>query len=131
MLQSFYPPLFMQGAFNCPHCYVYANQTWSVRLTANTSLRPGQGAVFTVLNVHISRCRYCGKDAIWVNERLSYPETTTAPLPSPDMPESVIKDYLEASLISVKSPRGAAALLRLAIQKLCIQLGQTGKNLND
>ena len=35
------------------------------------------------------------------------------------MPDSVLKDYMEASEIADKSPRAAAALLRLAVQRLC------------
>jgi len=38
------------------------------------------------------------------------------PEPHPDMPESVRADYLEAFRVFTTSPRGAAALLRLAIQ---------------
>ena len=59
-----------------------------------------------------------------------YPETGSAPFPNPEMPESVKKLYLEAASIMNKSPKGAAALLRLSIQILCKELGEEGKNIN-
>ena len=37
---------------------------------------------------------------------------------------------MEAATILDKSSRGAAALLRLVIQKLCIKLGERGEDLN-
>jgi hypothetical protein len=46
------------------------------------------------------------------------------------MPEEITADYLEAGQILSRSPRGAAALLRLAIQKLCPILGATKSDIN-
>jgi hypothetical protein len=59
------------------------------------------------------------------------PSGGTAELPHPDMPESVRADYEEAREICGASPRAAAALLRLAIQKLCKELGEPGKDISD
>jgi hypothetical protein len=66
-----------------------------------------------------------------VKSALVYPVRGEAPLPNPDMPEDVRLDFDEAGRIFQISPRGAAALLRLAIQKLCRELGGKGQNIDD
>jgi hypothetical protein len=48
-----------------------------------------------------------------------YPEVISVDNLNEDMPEEVKFDYNEAALIVEKSPRAAAALLRLGIEKLC------------
>jgi Domain of unknown function (DUF4145) len=53
------------------------------------------------------------------------------PQPSPDMPEDVAQDFIEARAVLPYSPRSSAALLRLALEKLCIHLELPGKSLNE
>lgn len=60
-----------------------------------------------------------------------YPNYSGIEPPNQDLDKGIQDDYMEAAGILQKSPRGAAALLRLAIQKLCTQLGETGKDINE
>ena len=82
-------------------------------------------------NIHLSECYHCEKIAVWLHDRLIFPSNKYAIQPNPDMSDDVKSVFEEAREIVDASPRGAAALLRLAIQKICIELGEQGKNLDD
>ena len=68
---------------------------------------------------------------IWFEQQCIWPLTGSAPVPSPDMPDDIKADYLEARSVASLSPRGAAALLRLAVDKLTSHLGAKGKSIDD
>jgi len=128
-------PEFQKSAFNCPHCGAFAKMTWaqeSIYMFGNRHTTP----------IWASYCSHCQRLAYWqeaphpaesdpVAGHMIIPSGATAPLPHPDMPQVVLADYMEAREVAGSSPRAAAALLRLAIQKLCAELGETGKNIND
>ena len=78
----------------------------------------------------VSQCNSCGAPTIWLRDTMVYPDHGFAEPPNSDLPDDIRQDYNEARSILNKSPRGAAALLRLAIQKLCQHLGQSGNNIN-
>ncbi|MGO8931410.1 MAG: DUF4145 domain-containing protein [Limisphaerales bacterium] len=81
-------------------------------------------------NLWLSKCYNCKKVAVWVSDRLLFPATKVGVPPNPDLPEEILHDFEEAREIVNSSPRGAAALLRLCIQKLCSHLGEKGKNID-
>jgi hypothetical protein len=93
----------------------------------------GQGVYVKLLlmNVTVSECFSCNQLAIWRADNLIYPAQTVQFEPHEDMPAEVRCDFLEAASVVNSSPRGAAALLRLAIQNLMKTLRQPGRNLND
>jgi len=68
----------------------------------------------------------CNGETIWYKGKMIYPEESTAPHPSEDMPENVKEIYIEARGIHNKSPRATAALLRVAIEELVKLSGVKG-----
>ena len=127
-------PEYGKSAFNCPHCGAYADQFWSLLSAKGYH----DGALLNTAPLKedfnqfaVSKCRKCERASIWIEEELEYPKRLTVSRPNKDLPEDIKKDYLEAASILQDSPRGAAALLRLCIQKLCKHLGQKGENIND
>jgi hypothetical protein len=83
-----------------------------------------------VQNLFLSKCYNCKKFAVWLHDSLINPQSKIGPLPNPDLPPSIARDFEEARSILSASPRGAAALLRLSVQKLCAELGEKGKNID-
>lgn len=118
-----YTTAFLNGdAFNCPNCGAYAKQNWSNHWHENKEHIPP---------LRSARCTRCNSYSIWWHSTIIFPAITPVEKPNNDLPTEVRRDYEEAAQIVQQSPRAAAALLRLAIQKLCAAIGGTGKNLND
>jgi hypothetical protein len=128
-------PSITEQSFHCPLCGTYAHMEWNwlVKRERRTDYIE-------------ATCSHCDKCSLWLAHEASHdsrnhiiptkgemllPDFGLSPLAETDMPEDVKKDYLEASRIFSRSPRGAAALLRLGLQKLCKHLGQKGENIND
>jgi hypothetical protein len=90
----------------------------------------GGGAETDIFNANASMCFNCNEIAIWAGSSMAWPIQNNAPAPNPDLPDDVRLDFDEAGRILQLSPRGAAALLRLAIQKLCKEIGGEGKKID-
>lgn len=83
-------------------------------------------------NLAISQCFACESETLWLGGRVIFPSRSIdAPAPNPDMPGHVAEDYEEAARIVSSSPRSAAALLRLSIQKLCSHLLDRKGDINE
>lgn len=117
------PPVFEKTSFNCPHCGAFASQRW-------VAVFVGYGTSEHVPTLKYCLCSHCRDFSLWHNEKMIVPLTGGAALPNNDLPDDIKADYEEARAIFNISPRGAAALLRLCIQKLCKFLGEEGKNIN-
>lgn len=125
---NYVPPTLKAAAFNCPRCGVYAKQDWYY-MSGSTG-KDGFGGLYQNKEFLVSRCEGCGEPTIWHGGAMIYPLHSSVEAPNPDLPQEIQDDYEEARLIANFSPRGAAALLRLAVQKLCQHLGEPGKNIN-
>ncbi len=111
------------SSFNCPRCKSFSHMLWSSLWTDGNST--------LAKNLKISFCSHCGEYSLWFGNKMIFPANILVEIPNGDLPDEIKEDYIEAANIVNDSPRGAAALLRLAIQKLCLNLGEEGKNINN
>lgn len=127
---SYTAPSFNAKAFHCPHCQVFAHMNWN-RLESNQ---------YGSSDMAQARCQSCDKDSYWQiifshpewSGVLLHPPILIAPPAHVDLPTSCKSDYDEARSIARTSPRGAAALLRLVVEKLCVELlGDQSKGINE
>jgi len=119
MNNKYVVPKLKLDAFNCPYCGAYSNMTW---FELHFTQKGGYDYGALGFDLQGARCSRCNQLSIWNNEEMIIPANSTAPMPNEDMPESVKELYEEARGIVNKSPRGAVALLRLALDKLCDEI---------
>jgi hypothetical protein len=121
LMSQYYPPKFEEEQFHCLLCSVFAKQTWGGLFIPN---RGASGFFF-------SQCHHCWERCFWYDGRMVIPSEAPVPPPHQDIPQNCLDVYNEARDIVARSPRAAAALLRLCLQKLMPELGEKGKNIND
>ncbi|MEN6452560.1 MAG: DUF4145 domain-containing protein [Thermoguttaceae bacterium] len=124
---KYVPPKYKETEFHCARCGVYAHQSW---LETGWLARVHTLRKFKESDMAVCVCGHCKQFSFWHNYTLIVPDGGSAPLPHPDMPPEVREDFAEARSIVAKSPRGAAALLRLVVQKLMPVFGEKGKDIN-
>lgn len=120
-------PILHGSTFTCPRCDTVADQKWGSIAVAGVGGAAGE--------IQAAMCVCCQRVTIWEptdgEVRMVYPYESPAPEPNADLPTDVLKDYQEAAAVVSLSPRAAAALLRLCVQRLCIYFGEPGKKIHE
>lgn len=120
-------PRFKSARFTCVHssCRAAAEHGWS-HVACSFPGRPN-----LVESMNMARCGACGRHSLWIEGALGWPLDCVGDPPHPDMPAEVGTLHREAQYVAAISPRGAAALQRLALQTLLDALVPEGGGLND
>lgn len=124
-------PSFRLRAFTCVHsdCQTLSTMEWTA---ANGDLGNG----WETFPIWVCRCGHCKKLSVWgTNSDLSggiliAPASFSSPEAHEHLPDNCLRDFEEARQICSKSPRGAAAILRLCLQKLLAHLGGKGEHID-
>lgn len=110
--------------FTCPHCNTVSYMEYAKHHFQKDFVLANLVNILT-----IARCTSCGKKIIWIDDEYIYPQNQAIE-PNEDMPSSVKSLFEEAGNIYALSPRAACALLRLAIDRLCNELGENDRDIN-
>ena len=134
-MSKYYPPEYGSEKFNCMHCNVYAHQRWSPMYIDGKDVREEYVESYEAVyiekdSVEVSLCAHCEGPILWAAGNIIYPPQRIAPPANSDLPDDVKAFYDEAAAIANQSPRAGCALLRLAIEMLLKELGETG-TIND
>lgn len=131
MAKKYVEPDYAKVSFTCPHCGTLSLMNYYTLCYRNGSVFQAGSGINPVGKswIYIATCQNCMNKIIWVNNEYVYPDIVSEEA-NPDMPEPVKQLYNEAGLIYNKSPRAACALLRLAIDRLCKELGETDRDIN-
>ena len=116
-------PRYQQESFTCSHCICFSQHNWRYIST-------GKGIESTSLWT-TSWCLRCKQYCFWKDQSLVWPLKSGLPDPIDGCPEQINALYNEARQVFPYSPRASAALLRLAIQIICVEHGLSGKDLNS
>ena len=132
-MSNYIAPKFKTTAFNCPFCNAYAHQSWIQPFNDPNEFASANSVrhYSPAQNLFKAICFLCKNYSLWLNGKMIYPNTNGIEHPNSDLPENIKEIYYEAASIVNVSPRGAAALLRLALEELCIHLGEKNGNLNE
>jgi len=135
--EKHYSPQLALGQYHCLHCGVFSKQYWAhigaEHHWGNDSIirHATHFQEYLPVEWRMSNCEHCGQKTIWFNDKIIYPKKMIVESPNDDLSADIKSDYVEAAVIYNDSVRASAALLRLALQKLCKQLGEKGENIND
>ena len=128
MLKKYVSPDPNKESFTCPHCGTLSLMHYQKIEYNGYNVRVSDFMKIDSM-IKIASCQNCHKHIIFIDSLYIYPEIVTEEA-NADMPEAVKQLYNEAGLIYNKSPRAACALLRLAIDRLCNELGETDRDIN-
>lgn len=110
----------------------YEQEAISKFISAAKSNFPSEINSFFPTNLSIAMCQSCNDFSIWVTDKIVYPRyMPIVEPPNDDLNNEIKALYNEAARIFIDSPKGSAALLRLALQMLLKQLGKKGENINE
>lgn len=128
MNQNYVAPSKDRKSFTCPHCHTMSLMKYEYH-HFKEDRHGGHMGGYISNQLCIARCENCEKKVIWIDDEYVYPDIIAGE-PNEDMPDGVKQLYNEAGLIYSKSPRAACALLRLAIDRICNELGETDRDIN-
>lgn len=128
-------PIGFAAPFICPYpeCGAYAQHQWGVvesLVTWPNANSKNARSIEHGVKLIAALCTACRQEVIFLNKIMIVPAVTQAPPAGPDLPESLLEDFEEARRVLPTSPRGAAALLRLVLQKLLPLIGANEGDIN-